>query len=138
MRIFKQIALICLTNLYDTICIDKSSKLRIIVTSSQRIQSCLRIIAIPSVAIGVFHSHHTCERTGRGQRLSPGVVGVFHNNITTRVVQPNDVPLAVVQVVVLRAVRLVRNPTVSVGPFSSISFYNTSALLALLSEQYRP
>ena len=61
MRIFKQIALICLTNLYDTICIDKSSKLRIIVTSSQRIQSCLRIIAIPSVPIRILRPHGACE-----------------------------------------------------------------------------
>mgnify|MGYP001733296136 CR=1 FL=1 len=61
MRIFKQIALIHLTNLYDTICIDKSSKLRIIVTSSQRIQPCLRIIAIPSVPIRILRAHGACE-----------------------------------------------------------------------------
>ena len=102
------------------------------------IQTVLRIIMIAPVSIRILRAHCSGQGTRRVQQLTPGVVSVLHDYIPARVVQPNDVPLAVVQVVVLRAVRLVRNPTVSVGPFSSISFYNTSALLALLSEQYRP
>ena len=108
----------------------------IVVPSLQSIQLTLRIIAIAAVPIRVFCANSARQRTRRGQRPTPGVVGVLHDYIPARVVQPNDVPLAVVQVVVLRAVqvhgqqravgvvavvdgiravRLVRDPAVDVG-----------------------
>lgn len=118
----------------------------------QRIQSCLRIIAIPSVPIRILRPHGACKRTSRRQRLSPGVVGVLHDDIAVRIIQSNDVPLAVVQVVVLRAiqvhgqqravgvvavvdgiraVRLVRDPAVDVGVRRGHAVYSFRGAIAV-------
>ena len=116
--------------------IEKSSNLWIIIPALQRIQSALRIIAITAVPMWILLAQRTSQGPGCSQRFSPGIVGILDNYLTARVVQPNDIPLPIIQVVVLRtvqvhgqqravgvvavvdgvrAVRLVRDPAVGVG-----------------------
>ena len=70
------------------------------------VQLALRIIAVAAISIRILRPHCFGQGTRRGQRLSPGIVGILHDDIAVGVVQPNDVPLAVIQVVVLRAVQV--------------------------------
>ena len=86
--------------------IEKPSDLWIIIATTKIIELCICIVIVAPVAIRILRPHSARQGTRRSQRLSPSVVGVLDNDIAVGVVQPNDVPLAVVQVVVLRAVQV--------------------------------
>ena len=95
------------TCIKDPIRIQESLRLGVIIPAIQVIKPGLRVVVVIPVAEGVDVGHMTgvpgnivAAAVGDRKELAPGIVGVAGNHRAVEIVQPNDVPLRIVDEVV--------------------------------------
>ena len=86
--------------------VQKPSYNRIVISRLEIIQPGFGVVVVAAVADGVFLPDGGGERAGDGQGRAPRVIGIGYHAVAGRVKDPDDVPLAVVDIVVARPVQL--------------------------------
>ena len=98
--------------------INKPSPSRVIIPAPQIVQPRLHIVHVAAIAEGIVIADGIGQRTGNGQQLTPGIVGVPDDLVFCAIDQADDIALQVIQVAVLRAVE----------------FHNCRAVLRIIPE----
>ena len=76
--------------------IDEPPPLRAIIPAAQVIQLTLLIIDVPTISERIANAESICERASAAQQLTPSIVLVFYNKITSAVKDADDIALEIV------------------------------------------
>ena len=90
----------------DSFLVQKPSYNGIVISRLEIIQPGFGVVVVAAVADGVLLPDGGGEGTGDGQGRAPRVIGIGYHAVAGRVKDPDDVPLAVVDIVVARPVQL--------------------------------
>lgn len=83
---------------------DEAAGVGVVVTGLEVVEGGFGVVDVTSIAEGLVAAESGGKGAGGGEKFAPAIVGVLYYRCASRVDELDNIPLSVVDVVVLRAV----------------------------------